>query len=235
MVLAISNQIREVLKGHVSDLRLWTIVDLDTPWQDADMTFEGSVVSLKRWAHTDASPMFSKPSTIIDRARSRRTFRDCLPIEKWEELKHDDVIKWKHFPRNWSFVRGIHRSPVNSPHKGQWRGALMFSLICVWVNDWINIREAGDLRRNRAHYDVIVMKTYNMLSDVIKHHACPLPAWSRICRQWDSERIYIRERHRGRDKLADFSQTTFSNAFSSMKMLKKTDSNFTEICSSVFI
>ena len=43
---------------------------------------------------------------------------------------HDDVIKWKHFPRYWPFVRGIHRSPVNSPHKSQWRGALMFSLIC---------------------------------------------------------------------------------------------------------
>ena len=39
---------------------------------------------------------------------------------------YDDVIKWKHFPRYWPFVRGIHRSPVNSPHKGQWRGALMF-------------------------------------------------------------------------------------------------------------
>ena len=72
-------------------------------------------------------------------------------------LRHDDVIKWKHFPRNWPFVRGIHRSPVNSPHKGQWRGALMFSLICVWINDWVNNGEAGDLRRYRAHYDVIVM------------------------------------------------------------------------------
>ena len=47
--------------------------------------------------------------------------------------------------------------PVNSPHKGQWRGALMFSLICVWINDWINNREAGDLRRYRVHYDVTVM------------------------------------------------------------------------------
>ena len=47
---------------------------------------------------------------------------------------HDDVIKWKHFPRYWPFVRGIHRWPVNSPHKGQWRGALMFSLICAWIN-----------------------------------------------------------------------------------------------------
>ena len=70
---------------------------------------------------------------------------------------HDDVIKWKHFPRYWPFVRGIHRSPVNSPHKGQWRGALMFSLICVWINGWVNNREAGDLRRYRAHYEVIVM------------------------------------------------------------------------------
>ena len=47
---------------------------------------------------------------------------------------HDDVIKWKHFPRSWSFVRGIHRSPVNSTHKGQWRGALMLSLICARIN-----------------------------------------------------------------------------------------------------
>ena len=73
--------------------------------------------------------------------------------------KHDDVIKWKQFPRYWSFVRGIYRSPVNSPHKGQWRGALMFSLICVWINGWVNNREAGDLRRHRAHYDVSVMKS----------------------------------------------------------------------------
>ena len=70
---------------------------------------------------------------------------------------HDDVTKWKHFPRYWPFVRGIHRSPVNSPHKGQWRGALMISLICVWINGWVNNREPGDLRRYRAHYDVIVM------------------------------------------------------------------------------
>ena len=44
------------------------------------------------------------------------------------------------------------------PHKGQWRGAWMFSLICVWINGWVNNREAGDLRRYRAHYDVIVME-----------------------------------------------------------------------------
>ena len=72
---------------------------------------------------------------------------------------HDDVIKWKKIPCYWPFVREIHRSPVYSPHKGQWRGALVFSLICVSINGWVNDREAGDLRRHLAHYDVIVMRT----------------------------------------------------------------------------
>ena len=65
------------------------------------------------------------------------------------------IHRW-HFPRNWPFVRGIHRSLVNSPHKGQWRGALMFSLICARINGWDN-DEAGDFRRHYAHYDVIVI------------------------------------------------------------------------------
>ena len=73
---------------------------------------------------------------------------------------HDEVIKWKHFPRYWPFVWGIHRSPVNSPHKGQWRGALMFSLICVRINGWVNDRKAGDVRRYRALYDVTVMASF---------------------------------------------------------------------------
>ena len=85
---------------------------------------------------------------------------------------HDDVIKWKHFPRYWPFVRGIHRSPVNSPHKGQWRGALMFSLIFPRINGWINNREAGDLRRYRSHYDVIVMTLIQRIASLhIRWHA----------------------------------------------------------------
>ena len=83
---------------------------------------------------------------------------ECMNVHIWTDL-HYDVIKWKHFPRYWPFVRGIHRSPVNSPHEGQRRGALMFSLICVWINGWVNNREAGDLRRYRAHYDVTVIET----------------------------------------------------------------------------
>ena len=49
------------------------------------------------------------------------------------------------------------RSPVNPAHKGQWRGALMLSLVGAWIYGLVNNRDAGDLRRHRAHYDVIVM------------------------------------------------------------------------------
>ena len=81
-----------------------------------------------------------------------------MPYTAGGKIKgHDDVIKWKHIPRHWSFVRGIHRSPVNSPHKGQCRGALLFSLICVSTNGWVNNREAGDLRLHHTHYDVTVI------------------------------------------------------------------------------
>ena len=82
----------------------------------------------------------------------------------WVMGKHEEryislmyIAWWRHKMETFSALlaifRGIHRSPVNSPHKGQWRGALMFSLICVWINDWINNREAGDLRRHRGHYE----------------------------------------------------------------------------------
>ena len=57
-------------------------------------------------------------------------------------LTHDDVIKCEHFQRYWPFVWGIHRPPVNSPHKDQWRGALMFFMICALINCWANNREA---------------------------------------------------------------------------------------------
>ena len=76
---------------------------------------------------------------------------------------------WNIFPRYWPYVRGIHR------HKGLWRGALMFSVKCVWIKSWINNREAGDLRRDRAHYDVMNRtsiktqhKYHNMLNPPIK-------------------------------------------------------------------
>ena len=47
--------------------------------------------------------------------------------------------------------------PLCGEHKGQWRGTLMASLICIWINGWVNNREAGDLRRHRGDYNVILM------------------------------------------------------------------------------
>ena len=78
-------------------------------------------------------------------------------------FSHDDEIKWKNSPRYWPIVRRFHRWPVNSPRKGQWRGALIFTLICAWINGRVNNREAGDLRHHRAHYDVILMWLFTVL------------------------------------------------------------------------
>ena len=83
-----------------------------------------------------------------------------LPQVRWELSLHDDAIKWKHFPRCRPFVRGIHWSPMISPHKDQWRGALMLSLICAWTNGSANNRGVGDLRHHRAHYDVTMFIDY---------------------------------------------------------------------------
>ena len=74
-------------------------------------------------------------------------------------ISYEDVIKWKHFPRYWPFVGGIHRSLVNPPHNGQWRTALMFPLICLSRIDWANTGDSGDLKHHHAHYDVSEMST----------------------------------------------------------------------------
>ena len=65
---------------------------------------------------------------------------ECACVSSWSWWRHQMETS----PRYWSFVRGIHRSSVNSPRKDQWRGALMFSLICAWINGWVNHRVAGD-------------------------------------------------------------------------------------------
>ena len=73
---------------------------------------------------------------------------------------------WRHQMETFSallaFVRGIHRSP--------WRGVLMFSLTCAWINCCVNNREAGDLRRHRAHYNVTVMSCDHTLSLWWRHN-----------------------------------------------------------------
>ena len=136
---------------------IWSpaFLELFPPWHNSFYIFQQSTMSIfgidmKLLAHI---PVFS---TTLD------NHFDCvtivLPAQMASQIPYvnrDD----RYFPRYWPFVRGIHRSPVNSPHKGQWRGALMFSFFCAWINGWVNNRGAGNLRRNRFHYDVIVMWT----------------------------------------------------------------------------
>ena len=82
---------------------------------------------------------------------------------------------WRHqmepFSALLALCAGNSPVPVNSLHKGQWRGALVFSLICAWINDWVNKREAGDLRRHRGHYDVNVMWSFDFVTDVFLRRA----------------------------------------------------------------
>ena len=80
----------------------------------------------------------------------------CCAISRYS-VAHDDIIKWKHFPHFWPLVRRIHCSLVDSPYKGQWCRALIFSLIYTWTNSWENNRDAGNLRHHQAHYNITVM------------------------------------------------------------------------------
>ena len=69
---------------------------------------------------------------------------------------HDDVIKWKHFPRL-TICAG--NSPVTGEFPAERPVTRSFDIFFIraWMNGWLNNREAGDLRSHRAHYDVTVM------------------------------------------------------------------------------
>ena len=118
------------------------------------MVFNSTAVEVRAWMR-NYIPLFYMEVISVSKAGCWVDQVIVSPVLTFS--RHDDVIKWKHFPRYWPFVRGLHRYPVNSPHKGQWREALMFSWLCAWINGWVNNDEAGDLRRHRAHYGVIVM------------------------------------------------------------------------------
>ena len=72
---------------------------------------------------------------------------------------------WRHQMETFSAL-------LDSPYKGQWRGALMFPLICAWTNGWANKGDTGDLRRHRAHYDVTVMVSKNLLTFCTPKYRC---------------------------------------------------------------
>ena len=149
-------------RQHPPAVHIWVVIEWPlhacinhSPWNSEGVTIE------------NPQPSLQDVYNCINICRT--TFIKVVNLHGilYSLLVHDDVIKWKHFPRYWPFVRGIHRSPVNSPHKGQRRGALMFILICARINGWVNTREAGDLRWHRAHYDVTVMCPSNDVMGII--------------------------------------------------------------------
>ena len=98
---------------------------------------------------------------IIDPVSTNRP-ELCIYIYTW----------WRHpmetFSALLALCAGNSLVPGEFPHKGQWRGALMFSLICTWTNSRVNNREAGDLRQHRAHYDFTVMESSIFLSKILR-------------------------------------------------------------------
>ena len=104
------------------------------------------------WIHGLYLPI----STRVDSLALGNPIIANVPVKHWYQI-HDGVIKWKHFLRYWPNVWGIHRSPVNSLHKGQWRGALVFYLIYAWTNGWVNNWHTSNLRCHHTHYDVTII------------------------------------------------------------------------------
>ena len=98
-------------------------------------------------------------------------------------MSHKLCTWWRHQMETFSALLAIsaRSSPVTGD-KGQWRGALMFSLICTWIDGWVNNREACDLRRHRAHYGAFVMGMHVIYlqhsSDLLHFH-------------WDSRNIFL--------------------------------------------
>ena len=129
-----------------------------------------------------------------------RTSR-CFTTHGETQMSHDSATRtlsfvtwWRHqleiFSTFLVFVRGLHRSPMNSPHKGQWRGALVFSVICAWTNGWVNNREASDVRRHHAHYDVTVIE-YNKHAHGRGYHLLFTTAFQSICNHHNGQNRLI--------------------------------------------
>ena len=142
-----------------------TIYDCPNAGEKKQKTM-GKYIRIPWWPQEDAQTMLVKWSNKILGFQKYWCLRDVATGFKSCGIscfKSSSLLYswWRHqmetFPALLALCAGNSPVPVNSPHKGQWRGALMFSLICVWLNGWINNREAGDLSRHRGHYDVSVM------------------------------------------------------------------------------
>ena len=115
-------------------------------------------MNTNKWQPRISEPQYPTPVTEYQRLPcSKHTMYDGFSC--WGNW---DMSWWRHQMETFSALLALFagNSPVTGefPHKSQWRGALGFSLICTWINGWVTNREAGDLRRHRAHYDITVMR-----------------------------------------------------------------------------
>ena len=106
---------------------------------------------------------------------------------------HDIQSCWRHQMETFSALLAlcagnspVMRSPVNSPHKGQWHGALMFSLICPWINGWVNNRKDDYLRRHRAHYDFFTSHCFlthlwELFDSIVHVSICEIVCRAAVC------------------------------------------------------
>ena len=166
-------------------LHKWPLIPSCGPCCECDETFERTVewpvkgdaltlgvTSIMKGCHRQKSAITAIHSVALleydqfSRKYSKQTSR-TRPLEPIYYTTIFSKIQkpwawWRHQMETFSALLAIcaGNSPVAGefPHKGQWRGALMSSLICTWINGWVNNGDAGDLRRHRAHYDVPVMR-----------------------------------------------------------------------------
>ena len=92
---------------------------------------------------------------------------ECTRLWTYLSRYEPDAPCWRRQMETFSSLLAL--CAVNSPHKCQWRGVLMFSLICAWTNGCANNRDAGDLRKPRAHYDATVMLSTSGVCVCVNH------------------------------------------------------------------
>ena len=113
--------------------------------------------------------MFNESKDLINKCCTHKNYQTyhtvhtILQMRKFYSILYKIIVMsilfiwtrtwWRHQMETFSALLALcaGNSPVNSPHKGQWCRALMFSLICTWINAWVNNHDSGD------RYDVIVM------------------------------------------------------------------------------
>ena len=117
------------------------------------ISYTGKLTSLY-WIMALLSKSDKWSSSIFSLGNSHCIFGESFIMWDWVRLMVDNELAWDGGRDD---VRGIHWSPVNFPHKGQWHRALRFSLICAWTKGWVNNQDAGAFRGRHTHYDITVM------------------------------------------------------------------------------